>query len=254
MKNRKLDGSVFRTTWTAGWLLTLDKNADITTPNVQSAASAPIVRRRKAAAGDQNKNLRLKVASDVPEQCGVLTVLEFSPPNWHPFFGLVKAGSVKVRRDNTSDGATFAFSWPPPPEMKEIAPAQPLNYPQGTRLLVLHNSELMDAEVLTWRGIEHGNRHQLRFIGTSAASKTVDIDLNEANHAMQRFDSATLYGQRLKDYCKQLIQKGEYIEDAITGNKLHVTEATQAGHRSAPMLYAPPRNRADSDLLTCAEH
>lgn len=60
-------------------------------------------------------------------------------------------------------------------------------YQAGTRLLLIHHGALIDVEVEGWLGAERGNLHRLKGCG---GGKALLVDLNEFNHAQQRFEAA----------------------------------------------------------------
>ena len=94
-------------------------------------------------------------------------------------------------------------------------------YEKGTRLLVLHKVGLRDATVVTWLGgpaaesTPLGGKHHIRYVRSQTGDKSAggeaqggtgergeeegeaaeeeERDLNEFNHAVQRFASAAEY-------------------------------------------------------------
>ena len=63
--------------------------------------------------------------------------------------------------------------------------------------------------------------------GSPLMSGEFECDLNEANHCMQRFESAADYETARQAHCAKVQKDGEYIEDAITGKKLLVEGQVQ---------------------------
>ena len=147
-----------------------------------------------------------------------------------------EAGVIRARVDNPVD-TNGEF------ELKTTATrarlAQQLHYPKGTPIMVVADGKLIDAVVVSWCSLELGNRHRLvhkQPAATKAEPSTeeegaraqeFELDLNEANHCMQRFPSATAYEEARATHCKRVLKDGRVIEDAITGKKLLVESQVQ---------------------------
>ncbi|CAE7773870.1 unnamed protein product, partial [Symbiodinium sp. CCMP2456] len=67
----------------------------------------------------------------------------------------------------------------------------------------------------TWEGVRYT---------TAGASEEHEVDLNEMNHSLQRFASLQDYEATRIEYCKKVVEDGRYIEDAITGNRVDISE------------------------------
>ena len=72
-------------------------------------------------------------------------------------------------------------------------------YETGTRLLVLQEGKLRDAEAMSWIG---GNRHRLRMRQGDGAP--TDVDLNQVNHCTQQMDSAETYEVCRSCFCARM--------------------------------------------------
>lgn len=125
-------------------------------------------------------------------------------------------GKVVVRVDNVAPGEE---------EVVDPRPLAVLKSPifacqAGQRLLLAHKGGLVDATVQSQPGPEAGNRHCVLL----QDGCTIEVDLNETNHCDQRFDSIAAFEAARLCYLQQLIERGRFIEDAITGNCLSVTE------------------------------
>ncbi|CAE7919644.1 unnamed protein product, partial [Symbiodinium necroappetens] len=68
-----------------------------------------------------------------------------------------------------------------------------------------------------------GSRHRVRYT-TAGASEEHEVDLNEMNHSLQRFASLHDFEATRIAYCKKVVEDGRYIEDAITGNRVDISE------------------------------
>ena len=71
-------------------------------------------------------------------------------------------------------------------------------YDVGTRLLVLQEGTLRDAEVTSWNG---ANRHRLRMHVEGASA---DVDLNQVNHCTQQLASAETYEVCRSGFCVRM--------------------------------------------------
>ena len=58
------------------------------------------------------------------------------------------------------------------------------------------------------------------------APVVVSAALNEFNHSVQRFPSVSEYEVARQAYCHDMVQREEYVEDAITGNLLRIKDQT----------------------------
>lgn len=95
----------------------------------------------------------------------------------------------------------------------------------GSEILLLHDGEhLVHAKVLEVFDRKHGNRHRVACHGADGAEQNVEVDLNEMNHSSQRFNSAEEFEEARALYCRKITQEGRYIEDAITGNRVDISE------------------------------
>ena len=121
---------------------------------------------------------------------------------------------------------------------ENVVLGKPLSYEPNTRIHFLHKGgQMVDASVEEWLGAQEGNKHRLSIPSAGegeAKSKwgmlrqrddgAVSVDLNECNHSLQRFDSAREYEELRKVWCEQLRDENEFVEDAITGQKLRIED------------------------------
>ena len=101
-----------------------------------------------------------------------------------------------------------------------IVPARMTSFEPEKPILYLHKGECIDSEVVEWLGKGFGSKHKLVLEDGSF----VLTDLNECNHAVQRFETAADYERVRKHFCKLLRDENEYVEDAITGRQLRIEE------------------------------
>ena len=218
-----LDGAPFRTTWVAGWWLDLPKNVDPAEYRVKegTADGAPArhlvpksmskgPRRLRWSPlllqfyGQKGQRLAVSSSSDRQDRCATLVDVR----------GAGYRAKVMVREDNAASGEGELHSLSPD---AGLDPAMPLHYASSARIVVLHAGQLRDGKVERWLGLQSGNRHAVRIEGA-----VVELDLNEMNSAPQRFESVAKYEEARREYCEALVEQGQYVEDAITGNKLRI--------------------------------
>ncbi|CAK0789892.1 unnamed protein product, partial [Prorocentrum cordatum] len=120
-----------------------------------------------------------------------------------------------VRVDNTSKQRMVD------PTPGTVVQASAFAYEEGQDLLVVHGGRLLDARVTGGPAAGSGSLHRVRLSGDAAE---VELDLNEMNHCPQRCGSAESFEAARAAYCRQLVEDGRFIEDAITSNRLSVTE------------------------------
>ena len=119
-----------------------------------------------------------------------------------------------------------------------------VRHPVGTSLFLLHMTgstpTCVDAVVAEmpmdkWKDGEqlvdengfripdgvHGSRHWMKL---KVSGATVEADLNEFNHAVQRFASKDEYEKMRVDHCQVIVEKNAQVEDAITGNTLFIKD------------------------------
>lgn len=121
-------------------------------------------------------------------------------------------GSLVVRVDNSREETID-------PAPQNVVQATTIRRDAGTKLLMIHSGNLVDVVVVHWLGQEHGNRHLVRL-----GADELEIDLNEMNHSLQRFDSAADFETARSTYCQTIVANGSFIEDAITGKRLNSEE------------------------------
>ena len=144
-----------------------------------------------------------------------------------------------VLEDNAKD--TRPVSVDPRPDT--VSRTSSPSYKPGQKLLLLlEGSTPSDAVVDEWLGIHQGSRHRLR-TGGKANRATVDIDLNETNHAKLLFPSLGRYEDARARYCAEVtIGKHSVVRDEATTKDLSVTEqriflrpVAAAGESAGPM-------------------
>lgn len=106
------------------------------------------------------------------------------------------------------------------PRPSSVTLAMSVAHAAGTRLSVLHHGALLDVTVVSWQGPRHGNRHTLRLPDGSEAA----VDLNEMNHAAQRFACAAGFAASRAAYIEHVCDSGQWVEDAITGRVLKIED------------------------------
>ena len=127
-------------------------------------------------------------------------------------------------------------------------------YRRGDHLVVLYKNVCRDAIVLGWTGHEegtqHGGRHRIRYAPLSLSDDTAAAaadfaaggdggggdggglleveeetrDLNDMNHAVQRFTNIDAYEEVRRVYCGDIVTAEDKVEDAITGNQLRIED------------------------------
>lgn len=104
------------------------------------------------------------------------------------------------------------------PSPRHLVQAACVHYVAGTRLTVLReDGAWVDATVVAWWGAEHGTRHSLTLNGLG---REVAVDLNDVNHAPQRFDDMRSLAHARAAYIERVLADGSEVEDAITGRRL----------------------------------
>lgn len=124
----------------------------------------------------------------------------------------------------------------------ELVQAAALCYVPGTRLMLLSEGAYVDATVVAGPSAGQGNRHLLRFEGRD---RDRHVDLNELNHAQQRFESVGALVEARRRYLARLTSSaGRQVEDAITGRTLlidkqllHISMATGDDAVSQPVAW-----------------
>jgi hypothetical protein len=93
----------------------------------------------------------------------------------------------------------------------------------GKRLVVLHKGKLTDATV-TAAPLEplKPARHGLKL----ASGAKIELDLNEFNHCVQRFESVAAYHQARLSFREHLRESCATVQDGITGTQLKVEDQT----------------------------
>ena len=83
-----------------------------------------------------------------------------------------------------------------------------------------------------WRGWRGAMRRRMRRDAAAAAAAAVEVeveeevkDLNEFNHAVQRFSSVGAYEGHRAEYCRGIVVSEDTVEDAITGNHLRIEDS-----------------------------
>ncbi|CAE7204717.1 prsA [Symbiodinium natans] len=110
------------------------------------------------------------------------------------------------------------------PRPSTVVVASTVERPAGCPVLLLYDEEnLVQAEVLAYMGRHLGSRHRVRY-QSGGVPEELEVDLNEMNHSLLRFASLREFEEARIAYCKQVVEDGRYIEDAITGNRVDISE------------------------------
>ena len=139
---------------------------------------------------------------------------------WH------EDGTASIRVDN-SGGEEKRLEMTP--EAVVPAPPCPL-YVQGDKVLLLHDGELVDAEVLGGSGA--AGSHAVRLKGGDCdgsmddAVEPIDLELNPFSccKRLPHFASAVEYVTAVDEYCALAETEAEIVDDAVTGRKLQASE------------------------------
>ena len=113
---------------------------------------------------------------------------------------------------------------------ENIVLCKPAAYKKGTRLHFLYQRTVRDARVVEWLGAVQGSKHTLELEeytkedGSVVPACTVVTNLNECNHSTEHFDTAEGYEESRRRFCEQLRDDNEFVEDAITQQKLRIEE------------------------------
>ena len=91
-------------------------------------------------------------------------------------------------------------------------------YAPGERLFMVTKDSLSVVDATVVSQIGSGSCHKVTVAGQPTE---VQVDLNEFNHAAQRFESVAEYDAIRDIYLQEVISKLSLIEDAITGNRLN---------------------------------
>ena len=82
-------------------------------------------------------------------------------------------------------------------------------------------TQLLDSQGYRVPDGVHGSRHWLQL---KSSKQLVEADLNEFNHAIQRFNSKDDYEKMRVDHCSEIVENNSKVEDAITGNTLLIKD------------------------------
>ena len=168
---------------------------------------------------------RLKMAS------GFVTVVDIRPDD-----------TCKILRDN--DAADIKETIDPRPD--NASRTASASYKPGQKLVLMEQGVLVDAVVEEWLGARRGSRHRLRLslkgdAVTKAADAlvkrlgkkrlpgekgkmTVEMDLNELNHAKLLFATGTKYEDARTNYLEKFGPKYANITDEATLMQLQVAD------------------------------
>eukprot|EP00929_Paragymnodinium_shiwhaense_P074635 TRINITY_DN38204_c0_g3_i1.p1 TRINITY_DN38204_c0_g3~~TRINITY_DN38204_c0_g3_i1.p1 ORF type:complete len:2282 (+),score=602.47 TRINITY_DN38204_c0_g3_i1:73-6918(+) len=137
---------------------------------------------------------------------------------------VLEDGRIAVTVDNAGESSPEKTIDPKP---STVVRTGAFSYEPGARLLVLLDGKLQDATCVKHMGSEQGNRHSITVHNADeelGVESQLDMDLNEMNHSVQRFESAAKFEAARWEYCNDLKERGVFIEDAITGNRLSSTD------------------------------
>eukprot|EP00913_Durusdinium_trenchii_P016530 g15536.t1 len=168
--------------------------------------TGPSVRLRvkptKLAYAASEPGLRLGLSSSIKVQDRVATLVK-----------QLETGEVLVKVDNGEEEIID-------PRPRTVVAASSIARAPGIQILLLHDGEhLLHAEVEESARKQNLLRHIVVHNGTRQ-----EFDLNEMNHSLQRFSSAQEFEEARMAYCRQIMEDGRYIEDAITGNRVDISE------------------------------
>ena len=113
-------------------------------------------------------------------------------------------------------------------------------------------SQILDAEGFRVPDGVWGSRHWLQL---RSSASLVEADLNEYNHAIQRFGTKDEYEAVRVEHCQQIVEKNSQVEDAITGNTLNIKDQLVKVDVKASSQGATNRllGRAVSDVATLTD-
>lgn len=141
-----------------------------------------------------------------------------------------------------NDEVTTEFINPTPTAMSR---ANSVAYKAGQKVMILHEGRFVDAVVDAWHGLRCGSRHVVRLSssGASAAAsatpqptgrarrtssagvlRTIEIDLNETNHARLVVSTVAKYETMQKAYFESVLTKHTIAHDAATDADLPAIE------------------------------
>ena len=126
--------------------------------------------------------------------------------------GRQKSGYYRWRADNQT-AITLVD-----PRPSTMSLCEEFQYAPGTTLLVLSEPGLQHVAVKRWLGAEHGNRHLVCAVDSE---NHFEVDLNGRNHCVDAFDETDSYSGVRRKYLQAIVDDHAFVEDAITGNKLH---------------------------------
>ena len=140
--------------------------------------------------------------------------------------------------DGEAAGASDEAEPPPPPDQPEQAKPPPMYYSvtspkpllvragaekQTDTLGTLHFGTMV--RVLEFRELADGTKRA--FVDSLAGEDSlITAALNEFNHSVQRFATCAEYEGARANYCEDMVEREEYVEDAITGNLLRIKDQT----------------------------
>ena len=163
---------------------------------------------------------------------GFATVVEVHPDD-----------RCSVRLDNQADRIkTEVIELRPDTVSRTSSPA----YKSGQKLLLLHETQLLEAVVDEWLGVRSGSAHRVRLgkgsllgkgkqAAAAAERVVIEVDLNEENHAKLMLSSAAKYDDTCRIYLEKLSSRHATVKDEPTGKELQVCE-----QRLFLSRYVPP--------------
>ena len=138
---------------------------------------------------------------------------------------------------------------------ENVVLSKPIMYEKDTRIHFLNkaSNSITDAKVVEWLGEAEGSKHMIliekekppeeaaaapeeeapgkksqgkkpKSAVSQEEAQPIVVDLNECNHSEQRFDTAAQYEEARKIFCQELRDENEFVEDAITGQKLRIED------------------------------
>jgi len=148
--------------------------------------------------------------------------------------------SCEIIKDNVKEGTRPEVIDPRPDTVgRTTSPT----YKANQKLLLLHDGVPVDAIVDEWLGVRKGSRHRVRLVAKGGGKEgakgdakstvvvkpsdkfTLEVDLNESNHAKLLFPTVARYEDARSQYCdKILLGKHATIKDEATAKDLKVME------------------------------
>jgi len=148
--------------------------------------------------------------------------------------------SCAVVRDNAIEVLEHRESLDPRPD--NVSRTTSPSYKAGQKLMLMEGGQLVDAVVEEWLGARRGSRHRVRLglkgdsvskaaetllkrLGQKKSEKgkaSVEVDLNESNHAKLLFSTGAKYEDGRSHYLDKLVSKHAAHADEVTAKELQI--------------------------------